>query len=169
MERIAIIDIDGVLVDYPNVFLEWVEKNKGILFTDLNEMKNAMSVEKYESIKKEYRDSGIKRVLPIKGNAKEILELLKQQKWKIWVVTSRPDMCPVNVDTKFWLDNNLPYDKLIFMKNKKKLFDKENGIKLIIDDNKDFLRWVSSYHKQIFVSDGNWQKLHTWILEGKNE
>lgn len=161
------LDIDGILIEYPKVFLIWTKSTKDLDFMTLEEMKESMTVEQYEAIKKEYRYSGVKRELPIVDGAKEIMLMLKKLKWNIWVVTSRPNMHPVNTDTRYWLDNNVPYDKLTFQKDKKKLFNKSNGIKLVVDDNQEFLEWVKQNHTDIYVSNGNWNELEKWLSGDK--
>lgn len=146
MNNIAIIDIDGCLVDYPNVFLSWVFEFKGISFSSLQDLKDSMSLNKYEKLKHSYRVSGIKRQLPLLPNALETLSVIKSRGMKIWIATTRPEWEPVASDTKYWLDkNNLPYDDLFFLANKQSFLKtvKDDRIRIIIDDDYTVVDFVS--------------------------
>ena len=155
VNKIIMVDIDGPLVDYPKCFLDWVENNKDLHFDDLDNMKEQLSRREYEDIKEQYRFSGIKRKLPIINDAKETLMFFKQKGWKIWIVTRRPNISPVNVDTKYWLDYNaIPFDQLIFSQDKTQLFNGGNNICIVVDDDIFLLKWVSENTKAMgFVGD----------------
>lgn len=65
----------------------------------------------------------------------------------VWILTRRPSWEPVYSDTKYWLDaNNLPYDELFFVSDKR-IFVEQNsgkGIRIFIDDNYEMVEFVSS-------------------------
>jgi len=162
---IVLVDIDGCLVSYPAVFLQWVEKTTGIKHEDIEDMKASMTKDEYEEIKQSYRNSGVKRILPIRPGARKTLKLFKKHKWIIWIATKRPNIAPVNRDTRYWLDNHIPYDLLLFMDDKRKLFDGSNNIKMVIDDDATLLDWVSVNRKHIRTSNGNWNEIRKQLLE----
>lgn len=146
MNDIAIIDIDGCLVDYPNVFLSWVSECEGVSFSSLQDLKDSMSRNKYEDLKHSYRISGIKRRLPLLPNAKETLSVIKNRGMTVWIVTTRPEWEPVASDTKYWLDkNNILYDDIFFVTNKQSFLKtvKDDGIQIIIDDEYAVVNFVS--------------------------
>jgi len=140
--QIVIVDIDGPLTKYPQHFLEWVRNNFGISFKFLDDFKKEVSSKEYEKIKHKYRTSGIKRSLPLINYSKQTLVKLKKSGYDIWIMTSRPKWEPVKSDTIYWLkSNDLPRDRLIFVKNKL-LFIKKNekaNLKIIIDDDSEII------------------------------
>lgn len=145
--NIVITDIDGCLTDYPKVFLSWVSEYKGISFNSLEALKASMSHDDYEALKYSYRISGVKKSLPVYPNAKETLEMLKRSGMEIWIVTRRPNWEPVVSDTKFWLGkNNLPYDEIFFVANRKDFFKNtlDSGVRVVIDDEYEVLDFVSN-------------------------
>ena len=139
MSKTVMVDIDGVLTDYPGCFLRWVEENTGINYVNVQVMKSVLGIPAYEIIKEQYRDSGVKRSLPLNQDAFEILVVCKRMDYIILVVTTRPDREPVRTDTMFWLhDKHIPYDNVFFVTDKKE-FVKEHTIDIIMDDEMDKL------------------------------
>jgi len=139
MSKTVMVDIDGVLTDYPGCFLRWVEQFTGINYVNVQVMKSVLGIPAYEIIKEQYRDSGVKRSLPLNQDAFEILVVCKRMDYIILVVTTRPDREPVRTDTMFWLhDKHIPYDNVFFVTDKKE-FVKEHTIDIIMDDEMDKL------------------------------
>lgn len=78
-KNVAIIDVDACLIDYPQVFLDWIYKISGHLWSFIEESKQSISHEQYEILKHSYRTSGIKRILPVLSGAKKTLTELKKK------------------------------------------------------------------------------------------
>jgi uncharacterized HAD superfamily protein len=73
--------------------------------------------------------------LPMRKNAKMVLEALKKQGHTIYIITRRFTNSPYERSKK-WLDKHkLPYDKLIVNAGNKLKACKEHHIDLFIDDN----------------------------------
>jgi hypothetical protein len=134
--KIVIVDIDGVLVDYPNCFLEWVTSNTGKQYDSLQCMKDSMTRDEYEAVKEAYRCSGVKRVLKLNSFCRELLETCRLMGLSIWVVTTRPNREPIVGDTMFWLDANTPYDFVFFVMDKTEFVRsmKMNNLVMVLDD-----------------------------------
>lgn len=156
MKKIVMIDIDGCLTDYPQVFLDWVAENEGITYPNIETMKKTLSKERYEEIKTNYRLSGIKRTLPLIDGVKETLELIRQKGWIIWIATRRPHK-HCFYDTKYWLDSNkIPYERLFLVDDKKLLLNKNRNIKIVVDDDVNFITWINENTNATgFVGDWN--------------
>jgi uncharacterized HAD superfamily protein len=135
--KTVIVDIDGVLTDYPNCFLHWVKHVKNMYFNSVKDMKKHLGIEEYEKIKMEYRSSHIKRTLDVNNGFINILNKLHADGFTIWILTTRPNIEPVSTDTVFWLNNNkIPYDAVFFIKDKKEFLQSSshNNIMVLIDD-----------------------------------
>jgi len=147
MIKFVATDIDGCLSEYPKHFLNWVEKYEGNKFIDILDLKNSRSEEEYEILKNTYRNSGIKRTLPLLDQAQKTLTEISRQGYKLCVVTTRPKTEPVYTDTEYWLNNNdIPYDELQFTNNKVSYF-LEKGIdnfEIIIDDDYEVIKRIAS-------------------------
>ena len=80
----------------------------------------------------------ILRKVNIKKFASEVINKLKNEGHKIYLITARWDMRADNVEeiTKQWLkDNNIEYDGLFLNANDKLQLAKENNIDIFIDDS----------------------------------
>ena len=117
----VLVDIDGVLSDYPNCFIAWVAKTKNIYFEQADENIDVLPLDTYEQLKREYRQSGIKAHLPVLPGAREMLSRIREAGLKIILITNRPyaEHCRIYADTLQWLkENELPYDAIIWAKDK---------------------------------------------------
>jgi len=121
-KKIAFIDIDGVLADWPGGFLEWVNKQINTKFTSLSEFKRCVDKKEQYRIKSEYRTCGIKAKLDILDNAKSFMESTCK-KYNVVLLTARPykKYFRIYSDTLKWLkDNNICYDAIVFDEEKEK-------------------------------------------------
>lgn len=121
-KRIVAVDIDGVLADYYNGYLSWVE---GKIFKPLQRgahdvfaiVSEAVGPERAAQIKHEYRESGGKLSLPVIQGAHEMLHWLRNEGLFIVLLSSRPfkQYRRIMADTVAWLKNNdLPYDTIVW-------------------------------------------------------
>ena len=143
----AIIDIDGVLNDYPETQLEYFEFMTGIRYTNLTEAKNNLSYAEYRTLKQGYRESAFKHnAKPSKG-AKNLLKYLRDNNYLIYIITAR-ELFKYNQleKTILWLQNNkLVYD-YIYCTQKKDftIFEKFGHVDLVIEDNCDNLEKIKN-------------------------
>lgn len=108
-------DIDGVLNDYPKIWLDYIFNMEGLQFNSTEFAKKALGP-KYKIYKNEYRLSNYKYNVPVYSGAIKLIESLKQNGNIIYISTSRPfDLYPKMYEQTFnWLkNNNIKFDKLI--------------------------------------------------------
>jgi len=140
-DKIALIDIDGVLSDYPETFLSMYGKS----YSTIEEFKRE-DLQEYTISKDLYRKEGHKNFLQTKEYAQPFLDLLRRRNIKIILLTSRPIKKYPRMyhDTLSWLDkNNLVFDSIIWESKKaeyaiSKL--KNKNIVLCIDDEIENVR-----------------------------
>lgn len=148
-DKICILDIDNVLADYENFFLDWANKKYNLNEKSICTFKKKLN---YKSIKYDYRTSGVKRKIPLIKNAFNFISNLHKKNFKIWIITSRPVFKNTIEDTKYWLKhNNLFYDKLFFSNNKIEVIlnnvKELSQIKFIIDDDFSYIQLYIDFFK----------------------
>jgi hypothetical protein len=144
--KIAAIDIDGVLNNYP---FELVELAKKMFKKDVDlgfevhrpNLSDLLPFEKLKALKHEYRSNGSKANLSAAEFASEFLRNLKELGYTIILVSSRPvkKYASIEHDTLKWLrDQDLAYD-LLFWSDEKEEFllnrFSEDKLALFIDDD----------------------------------
>ena len=136
---ILFFDIDGVLNNYPNYYLEWVYNKTGIKYKDMDDIKNKLDIKQYENIKEKYRLSGAKRKEPINKDAVYVLKKLHDKNEKIVLYTARPVSRYKRIysDTLAWLiKNKVVFDAIYWTDFNKEDFYKLNfNIKYIVEDD----------------------------------
>ena len=156
LEDVAIVDIDGVLNDYPICFYDWVENKYGSgMVTGILQDRA-----KYEELKDEYRASGAKRTLPITGDSREALRILKAKKIPIILLTDRPYMKikRISYDTMAWLDTfDIPYDYLFWSHDQSKthIAKKVKSVAFVVDDK---IQTCEQFHElgiRVYLFDPN--------------
>jgi len=123
----VVLDLDGVLMKYPETWLNFLNKhlNKNFRVEDLTspyllwqQLKIPPST--YEHLKRIYRDSGeVLKGKPIEGSQQFVFKL--HQKYKVVILTRRPvqEYERLASDTIEWLDNNnFHYDAVLFSSEK---------------------------------------------------
>lgn len=136
----AIVDIDGVLNDYPQTFIDYVNDIRDYNFETLKEIKQNIPYALYKEYKSAYRQSSYKNECSPKFGASELLHYLRSNGYLIYIVTARP-LFDYNLleNTILWLNrNNLIYD-YIYCSAKKDftIFEKFGHVDFVIDDNCD--------------------------------
>lgn len=120
--RCVLIDIDGVLSDYPRCYYQWVGDNCHIDSEyEVVAYLKTLSVVERERLKREYRQSGAKATLPVLQGAREMLKLIADCGIKVILLTNRPyaEHFRIYPDTLAWLrDNELHYDAIIWARDK---------------------------------------------------
>lgn len=125
--KVAGVDIDGVLAQYPEGFLDFVNGKLGTNYT-AEGLKEYNLYEAFdipvpimEQLKDEFRSTGRKRHLPVIPGAKEFLETLRAKGYQIVLLSARPykQYKRIFADTQEWLKKNqLPYDAILWDENK---------------------------------------------------
>ncbi len=145
--KIAGIDIDGVLADYPHYFLRYVRKNAktDLKVEDLNDynlyQELGLPIELTKQLKHDFRQSGQLANVPLIPGAKKMLDSLHKNGYNIVLLSARPykQYKRIFADTKEWLDkNNLYHDAIIWGEDKCSKLIREFGrdsVEFFIEDN----------------------------------
>lgn len=142
------IDVDGTLGEYHRHFLGFAEQWLGrqIIgqpYDGQQTMAQFMGVskERYRKIKLAYRQSGLKRAMPVIPGAAELTRTLRQHaKAQVWICTTRPYLRVPGVeeDTRVWLRRHgIQYDDLLMGEHKYSELAKHVGapnVVAILDD-----------------------------------
>ena len=133
-KKIAFIDIDGVLADWPGGFLKWAG------YKSLAQFKSEVDKKEQYRIKSEYRTCGIKGKLDVLDGA---VAFMKEtcKNYNVVLLTARPykKYFRIYSDTLSWLkENDICYDAIVFDEEKEKYiinnFDPEQ-VAFCLDDD----------------------------------
>jgi uncharacterized HAD superfamily protein len=159
-KKVCAIDLDGVLVEYPNMFIEFVNSKmpKGhVPFTNLFEVKKGITNEQYLEFKHMYRETGMKQHLPLNSGALRFVHKLKDMGYSVVIITKRPykKYFRLFADTKKNLDGHgVPYDAILFDTEKHKTIVKElPQLEFMVEDNKTIANEVGSWSYKCFLMD----------------
>jgi hypothetical protein len=114
--KIAFIDIDGVLADWPGGFLKWAG------YESLREFQDNVDKKEQYRIKSEYRVCGVKAKLEVLSGVSSFMEKICEQ-YSVVLLTARPykKYFRIYSDTLKWLkDNDIYYDAIVFDEEKEK-------------------------------------------------
>jgi hypothetical protein len=128
---IALIDLDGVLNEFPGPFIDFVNETASRYFSTVEQMDAEEPLLK-QQMKHLYRQSGLKRTLPEKMDSKIAVEMLAAGGYTILIMSQRPypQYSRIYGDTLYWLGaHGIPYQRLIFVPSK--------GHKLMLSELKD--------------------------------
>lgn len=162
INKICAIDLDGVIVDYPKCFVDFVNLKIKCNFKDFNDLRNNLPVQQYVKIKKDYRTSGAKKTLPINKGIKELIDYLKDKGYIIIILTKRPykKYYRIFADTKFNLDsNNIYYDAILFDSQKHKRISAEfPQLDFIIEDDRIIANEISFSGYKCFLINNQYNQ-----------
>ena len=158
-DRVVCVDIDDVLGDYTEWFLnyshKWLldhDREKYKLCWDnkiktISQLITTIGRETYNKMKHDYRNSGIKAQMPVNTGARELLDYLNVKSYKIILLSARPykDYNRIWADTLEWLKvNNLHFHAILFDRDKEDLVTKLfPNMEYFIDDHKGNIEKVS--------------------------
>ncbi len=117
----VLVDIDGVLSDYPRCFYKWFAGTRWITIAKAEMDYHSLALDEKESVKRAYRQSGAKANLGVLPGAKAMLDKIRESGLKIILLTNRPyaEHCRIYADTLEWLEkNDLKYDAIIWARDK---------------------------------------------------
>lgn len=180
-KKVIAVDIDGVLIDYPDCFIKYVHevfgnklpKNTPDFYPPdfMGSVRDLFGVDEatYQALKDAYRNSGIKKMIPPKNGVPDFLRQIEEKGYDIWLCTSRPKFC--GPDTLQWIKNyNISYSGLIIDKGDKygSLVEKlgKNKVYAAIDDNPDYIARLKSLDIQmiLMMNDMNAKAIEEDIL-----
>jgi uncharacterized HAD superfamily protein len=146
--KIVGVDIDGVLADYPDCFINYVNDKVGTNFKaedldqyNLYEAITDIPTEVMKELKHDFRKSGQLKKVGVLPGAKEFLQSLRNKSYKIVLLSARPykEYRRIFADTKEWLDKNgLIYDAILWDEDKLNRLIREfgeNNVSFFVEDN----------------------------------
>ena len=89
-EKTCTFDIDGIISDYPNCWLKYINIKASTSFTSKDVAKKTIGIDKYNYYKDLYRKSSYKANLPINNGAIETIQQVWEKGYNIVIATSRP-------------------------------------------------------------------------------
>lgn len=139
---VVIFDIDGVINNFPDCFLDWVYERTNVRFASVESMKQKLDLKTYQELKIEYRLSGEKRNQPIIQETLNLMNILKERRETIILFTNRPvtKYKVIYTDTLVWLNkNNVPFEAIYWsdFQRKEDIYKLRFKIKFIVEDNLD--------------------------------
>ena len=142
-DKIAAIDIDGVLAAYPQSVFDWALTNNLISrsYETVDEfLFDRHSFAEWHAIKHKYRSMGGKQFAKLLPGAKELLDTLRGLGFKIVLLTARPYQKYIRIfaDTIAWLKmNELHFDAIIFNRDKEDVVLSRfpNNVHIFVDDD----------------------------------
>lgn len=158
-EKVCAIDLDDVLNEWHEFFVStYNRKNKTNYKTDEQIRANEDPI-KYSEFKNWWRESGIKRKIPVKKGAYSLTKYLKKKRYRIVIISSRPykEYFRIFSDTIFWLkENKIEYDDLYFEENKHlKILKHFPNLKFMIEDNRKYAEQVANAGYKVFLLSNN--------------
>jgi hypothetical protein len=155
-EKIIGIDIDGVLGEYPEWFLQFVFNETGFSFNSLEEVKNNLGSLKYEQLKSQYRQLGWKATMPACKHASKFTNIIHEKGYKVIILTARPykEYYTIYPDTlKFLNDNNIYFDAIIWDKEKHlKIIKEFPKMLFMVEDSMDIAKAVAKEGYIVFLN-----------------
>lgn len=155
--KVCAVDLDGVLVDYPRCWVDFVNKKLGKDYKDLFEARAKTNKLTYLKLKNLYRESGYKRKLNAVKGASKFTQTLRRKGYKIIILTARPykRYARLFADTKYWLDRkNIKYDAILFDANKHLTIIKQvPHLRFMVEDNRKLANDVANWGYKAFLLD----------------
>lgn len=119
-QKLVLVDLDGVLNEYPDPFLNFVFQQTGVRYEDMEDLEAADPALKRQ-MKHEYRESGIKRDLEPIPSSIVACQMLDAAGYGVVIMSQRPYQTYARIysDTVFWLKkHHVPYKRLLFVPDK---------------------------------------------------
>lgn len=165
-ENVCAFDLDGVLAVYPEYFLDFVKKQSGESFDDINVAKKVLGTVKYNEIKDLYRQSGEKVNIPLMKDAYEVLSQISNKN-KIVLLSSRPYSKYYRIfsDTIDWTKkngiNNFISGILFDEEKDRKILKSMPNLRFLIDDNRLFANDVASAGYRVYLLSNKYNEGET--------
>jgi hypothetical protein len=123
MKKLVSLDIDGVLNDYPKIFVKYTNFVLRKKYKNIFDLKKSINKSSYRKIKNQYRHSFYKYNYKIHSNALNLIKLLIKLNADIIFLTRRNLKNKfILINTKKWLRKHNIKFKGIYQKNKKNFF-----------------------------------------------
>lgn len=145
-QKVIGVDIDGVLNDYPDCFLQWVKINEGVHANALRFLKDKVGLRRYLELKRVYRESGEKVNQVVREGAREFLSGLRSLGFAVVALSKRPywRYHRIYADTLEWFEKNrIVVDAILFHPEKhRKIVEDFPNLVAMMEDDPDVAREV---------------------------
>jgi uncharacterized HAD superfamily protein len=154
-KKVIACDIDGVLNDYPNNFMRFINKKIGKSFNDYRIAKKQLEPKLLIDLKTEFRETGEEALGDVNQDSRFFLKQMKKTGRHIILLTARPkDIHPdLFYRTWDWLYvNNFCYDSIYFSKYKHlEIIKKVPNLEFMIEDNLEYANQISARGFKVFL------------------
>jgi len=161
-QKVCSIDVDGILVNYPFCWIEFINKKSDNNFSNLSEAKKGLSYSEYRILKIQYRESGAKATLPVIKGASKFVKILQENGFKVILMTARPYRKHRRIwkDTMEWLKtNNINPDGMIWQKEKHwSVLQEFPYMSFMVEDNAEIANQVARIGYKVYVLDNEYNK-----------
>lgn len=161
------LDIDGVVSEYPEHFLEFLSIETGRTFQDLLACKRELGADLYENVKSKYRLSTFKYEIPLKQGMVELSQEIYSQGAKIFIHSSRPFKEYPNMQrstSKWLLSSGFQFER-VAEKNLKNII--ESSCSVHVDDEiqeiKRLQANISAHIRWIHVTKESQEPVNTEV------
>lgn len=151
-EKIVSFDIDGVLNNYPECWLLYLNQQVNIDFSSIDDAKNVLDSSLYDSIKRKYRIMGEKSEFTIANyQMLKVVNSFYNAGFHVIISTSRPINSPefpllFGLTTQWLVDQGLNFSQLVYkdedLTNHRHLIGK---IKFHVDDEIKYVKAFRSF------------------------
>ena len=171
--RVAAIDLDGVLVNYPEDWLAFIEARTGVEIPletfSLAYGSDKLPREIYAKLKDEYRNGGWERQTLARPGARAFMEALKAKDFKLVILSARPvdRYKRLYADSIAWLrDNEIPFDVVIWDQHKEDRVIKDLPfIEFVLEDDADNAMKLHRAQIQVYLLERPYNN-HIVMLSG---
>ncbi|MBN9300128.1 MAG: hypothetical protein J0I41_24230 [Filimonas sp.] len=164
-ERLITCDIDGILNNYPQCWLDFLEIESGIKHLSVEDAKKNEPA--YRKHKDNYRKSSFKANLPVNALAVQLLQALNAKGYRIVMATSRPiddiSYPELRSVTESWLHKNaVPFHKLVFKSESVDFIHQFDQIDFHIEDDIKYATSIAENGIKTFLYNqfNNYDKLN---------
>lgn len=168
--KIAIIDIDGVIATYPESFIRFLYERGytgvyDIEYSSLNlkvELKEIIDPLQYSSLKEEYRTKGHERHTMVYDFIKNFLEKLSDANYYIVLMTARPSHKYKNLERDtyaFLKSKQIKYHAVVWdYKKDERILSRYRNLKFIIEDDPVYSLKIASLGYKVYLIDKPYNK-----------
>lgn len=166
MNKMVLCDIDGVLAQYPEYFIEFIKSNICMYKNEIIELKSLniqtlfpkLNEKEFMALKEKYRASGVKAKAPAFETNIDGLRLFSQRGYPVYLMTTRPGKTHTQVhsDTISWIENNgIPCNDIIWTDDKISFIDSLCDTKnlVIIDDDIEIANVLTVRGYKVYLVD----------------
>lgn len=168
-KKICYLDIDGVLNDYPECWLNFLKQHWSevtlslpLQIVNLHQAKQEIPFQIYKDLKWAYRESGYKENIEPNPMASTMTWHLRQQGYHIVIITSRPVKTHPSLfkQTINWLQkNDIKFDDLIFDEDKHiSVLKRYPHLNFGVEDHRYYANLVGSWGYKMYLLDSKYNQ-----------